>query len=218
MSLNGLHKLSYGLYIISSKMGDIYNGQIANASIQVTSDPATIAVCINKKNYTHEFIKDSRAFTVSILAQDTPMDLIAKFGFNSGRDVAKFDGIEFKAGKTGAPTELAHCVGHIEADVISSTDVGTHTIFIAKVVDSVVYNKKEVLTYDYYHKVKKGATPKTAPSYIPSSANHVCKICNYEYNEKVGDEKAAVPSGTLFEDLPNTWVCPVCGADKSNFS
>ena len=46
---------------------------------------------------------------------------------------------------------------------------------------------------------------------------YICKMCSYVYDPQVGDLPNGVKSGTAFEDLPEGWVCPVCGASKSDF-
>lgn len=165
MNTKALHLISYGLYVVSSKKGENINGQTANTVTQVSSEPPIISVCINKGNLTHEFIQDSGVFTASILAQDTPLSLIGHFGFKSGRDVNKFDGVNYKLGETGAPIVLDNTLAYLEAKVIKSVDVGTHTIFIGDLVDAEVLQEGEPMTYAYYHLVKRGTTPKTAPSY-----------------------------------------------------
>ena len=166
MDLKALYKLGYGLYIVSSKKGDKFNGQIANTVFQITSEPPTVAVSINKNNLTHEFIRDSKCFTVSMLCQDTPLSFIGKFGFKSGRDVDKFEGINYKIGETQAPVVLDNTVAYLEAKVTKEVDVGTHTIFIGEIVNTEIISEEECMTYAYYHLVKRGTTPKTAPSYI----------------------------------------------------
>ena len=160
-----LYKISYGLYVVCSKSGEKRNGQIANTVFQVTAEPVKIAVCINKQNLTHQYIADSSVFSVSILAQDTPMTFIGTFGFKSGRGVDKFKGIGYRVKGQGAPVITDHSVASIEAKVVSSCDVGTHTLFVGEVIGSEVFNDKEPMTYDYYHKFLKGKTPKTATTY-----------------------------------------------------
>jgi len=103
MDLKALYNISYGIYIVSSKKEDRINGQIANTVFQTTSEPATIAVCINKENLTHEFIVKSKVFAVSVLEQETNMKFIGRFGFKSGRDEDKFKGVNYKIGVTGSP-------------------------------------------------------------------------------------------------------------------
>jgi len=95
MNLKALQKLSYGLYVVTSKKGDRLNGQVANTVFQITSEPPTIAVSINKNNLTWEFIRESRVFAVSVLCQDTPLSFIGNFGFKSGREIDKLDGIKY---------------------------------------------------------------------------------------------------------------------------
>ena len=94
------------------------------------------------------------------------MTFIGRFGFRSGRTTDKFKDVEYKVGTTGAPIVLEHSVGYIEAEVIGSLDVATHTVFVGKVVDAEILNEKEPMTYEYYHKIKRGLTPKSAPTYI----------------------------------------------------
>ncbi len=165
MNPRALHKISYGLYIVCSKKVDKINGQIANALFQVTSEPQTIALSINKKNLTHEYITHSNLCTVSILSQQTPMPFIGTFGFKSGRDIDKFENIKYKSGVTETPIVLDYTVAYIEATIIDKTDVGTHTIFIGKVKDAEILTNEKPMTYEYYHQVKGGVSPKNAPTY-----------------------------------------------------
>jgi rubredoxin len=44
-----------------------------------------------------------------------------------------------------------------------------------------------------------------------------CTLCDYVYDPEVGDPEADIPPGTSFEDLPDDWVCPTCGAEKDMF-
>ncbi|MCL0066199.1 flavin reductase family protein, partial [Dehalococcoidia bacterium] len=139
---------------------------IANTVIQVCSAPPTISVCLNKGNLTHEFIKDSQVFAVSIMKQDTPLNFIGKFGFKSGRETDKLKGVNYRIGETGAPIVLDNALAYLEAKVISEADAGTHTIFIGELVAAETLMEGEPITYAYYQQVKRGSTPKTAPLYI----------------------------------------------------
>lgn len=225
MDLKTLYKISYGLYVVSSKDGEKLNGQIANTVFQTTSDPPTISVCLNKKNLTHEIIQKSKVFAVSILAKDTPLKFIGDFGFKTGRETDKFKDVKHKTGITGAPIVLDNAVGYVEAEVINSLDVGTHTIFVGKVVEAQMISNAEPMTYAYYHEIKRGASPPTAPTYIkeekPSKPQtfqkYRCTVCGYIYDPEKGDPDSGIKPGTPFEELPENWVCPICGADKSAF-
>jgi flavin reductase (DIM6/NTAB) family NADH-FMN oxidoreductase RutF/rubredoxin len=228
MNRKTLHKISYGLYVVCSKKGQHYNGQIANALFQVTSEPPTIAVSINKENLTHEYIEKSNFFTVSILSENTPMDFIGNFGFKSGRDINKFKDVEYKLGKAKVPLVLDNALACIEAKVIDKIDVCTHTIFIGRVEDADILSEDKPMTYEYYHKVKGGVSPKTAPTYSSmvdketkkeeeKMDKYVCKVCGYVYDSEKGDPDNGVEPGTKFEDIPDDWVCPVCGVGKEEF-
>jgi ferric-chelate reductase [NAD(P)H] len=166
MNLSALYKLGYGMYIVGSHKGEKLNGQTANTVFQVTSEPPTVAVSINKSNLTHEFIEASKVFSASILHQETPLSYIGGFGFRSGKDADKTKGVNYKIGVTGAPVFLDHAAAYLEAEVINSVDVGTHTIFIGRIVAAEVLSDDACMTYEYYHQVKRGTTPKTAPSYM----------------------------------------------------
>jgi len=219
-----LHKLSYGLYIVTSKMADKLNGQIANTAFQITSEPPTVAVSINQKNLTWEYIKDSRVFAISVICQDAPLSFIGDFGFKSGRDVDKLSGINYKLAQTGAPIILDNTTSYLEAKVTKEMDAGTHTIFVGEIVDGDVFNEKPRMTYDYYHEVKRGTTPKTAPSYVEEKqkevtemSNYECSVCGWIYDPEIGDPDNGVAPGTPFESIPDDWQCPVCGASKDEF-
>ena len=166
MNIKALHKISYGIYVVTSKMDDRINGQIANTIFQVTSEPPTVAVSINKNNLTHDFIKSSRVFAASVLCQDTPFTFIGRFGFKSGRDIDKFEGVNYKTGDTGAPVVIDNAVSYLEVRVNKEIDVGTHTIFIGEVVNADIISDEVCMTYDYYHQIKGGKTPKAAATYI----------------------------------------------------
>lgn len=223
MDIKTLYQLSYGLYIVTSAKGDKLNGQIANTLFQITSEPPAIAVSINKQNLTHEFIHDSRVFAASILSQDTPLSFIGNFGFKSGRDIDKFAQVNYKIGKTGAPIVLDHALGYLEAKVINEVDVGTHTIFTGDLIEAETLKSGEPMTYAYYHDVKRGTAPKTAPTYrkeekeVKKAAKYRCTVCGYIYDPEKGDPDGGIAPGTPFEEIPNDWVCPVCGASKEQF-
>lgn len=161
-----LRDLSYGLYIVTSREGERLNGQIVNTVIQVTSNPTRVAVIINKKNLTHEFIDQAGVFGVSVLEKATPLIFIGPFGFRSGRDVDKLSKVEYKLGVTGCPLITEHALSLLEAKVIDRIDMGTHTIFIGAVEHAEVIREGEPLTYQYYHQVLKGKSPPSAPTYI----------------------------------------------------
>ena len=225
MGLEAFRKLSYGLYIVSSMKDGRMNGQIANALFQVTSNPPTIAMSINKENLTYEYLRASGKFSVSILSENTPMTFIGLFGFKSGKNINKFEGVNYKLGTTGAPIVLQHAIAYIEAEVSGEIDCNTHMVLTARVLDSNVLNDQPPLTYAYYRDTKGGKASKNAPTYVKEEPRpkaekmpkYVCSICGYIYDPAKGDPEGGIRPGVRFEDLPDGWTCPVCGADKSKF-
>lgn len=222
MNLLALRKLRYGLYVVSSRRRDRFNGLIANGVSQVSAVPANFVVSINKENLTHEFIKASKVLSFSVLSKNTPLSFIGRFGFNSGREIDKFKGVSYKIGKTGAPIVLDNTLAYVEANVINEADLGTHTIFIAQMVDSDIIREGEPMTYDYYSEVKRGPTSKKASLYIEQIAvtkaqKYQCCRCFYIYDPEFGDPDGNVSPGTSFELLPDDWECPICGASKNYF-
>lgn len=238
MNPKTVHKISYGLYVVCSRKENKpaspsgrLNGQIANTVFQITSQPPTIAVSINKQNLTHEFIQASKVFTVSVLTQDTPMEFIGRFGFKSGRDIDKLAGVNHQFGQTKAPIVTDYTLAYLEAKLTKELDVGTHTIFVGEVVGAEIIKETEPMTYAYYHQVKRGKAPKTAPTYIKEDESiktspkakgdktdkYWCTVCSYVYDPAQGDPDAGIKPGTAFEDLPNDWICPVCGVGKDKF-
>jgi flavin reductase (DIM6/NTAB) family NADH-FMN oxidoreductase RutF/rubredoxin len=233
MDLKALHLCSYGLYVVCSEDDGKYNGQIANAVFQVTAEPPRIAASLNKQNLTHQYVSHSKIFAVSILSTEAPMPFIGKWGFKSGRDIDKFKDARFKTGRSGAPILLDYALAYLEVEVEQTIDVGTHTVFIGKLIDADVVSDGDPMTYAYYHEVKKGKTPEKAATYVkqekppkraePQEGNmsegkkYKCKVCGYIYDPETGDPDSGVSPGTSFADLPDDWVCPVCGVGKDQF-
>jgi len=119
---------------------------------------------------------------------------------------------------------LDNVTSYLEAKVTKEMDVGTHTIFVGEIVDGDVINEKPCMTYDYYHQVKRGTTPKTAPSYVeekkeeaPKMSKYKCSVCGWIYDPAAGDPDGGIAPGTPFEKIPDNWQCPMCGAAKSEF-
>jgi ferric-chelate reductase [NAD(P)H] len=167
LNRKAFENLSYGLYIVTSRNENRLNGQIVNTVIQVTSEPPRVAVIINKKNLTHEFVSQSKLFGVSILEEAAPLTFFGPFGFRSGRDNDKLSKVQFREGTTGCPLVTQYTLSVLEAKVIEQIDVGTHTVFIGDVVSSEVLKEGAPLTYQYYREKLKGKSSQNSPTYIP---------------------------------------------------
>jgi flavin reductase (DIM6/NTAB) family NADH-FMN oxidoreductase RutF/rubredoxin len=228
MNSKALQKIEYGMFVVCSKKDGAFNGQIANTVFQVAADPALIAVSLAKLNLTHDFVTASKAFTVSVLTREATMPFIGRFGFKSGRTIDKFKETGYRTGTTGIPIVTDFAAAFFEATVITSLDTPTHTVFIGTIVDADLLSAGEPMTYAYYHAIKGGLTPKNAPTFAAAAAaaaapppaalqKYTCTVCGYVYDPANGDPGNGIPPGTLFEKLPATWTCPVCGAPKTAF-
>lgn len=210
-----LKDLTYGMFVISTKYNEKDVGCFVNTVTQITSEEVIISVSVNKYNYTNEAIKTTKKFAVSILSTKSNKEVIGKFGFFTSKQINKFQ--EFK---TITDSEIKvvdeNICGYLICELLDVVSVHTHDIFIAKVVKAVKKEEDTPMTYAYYHNVIKGTAPKTAPTYIEESKDNIeagtkykCIICGHIYDESV--------EGLNFEDLPDSWICPICGVGKDKF-
>lgn len=244
MKYNAFHKLSYGLYIISSEFEGRKAGYIGNTTFQVTSSPSQVAISCHKDNATLDFILKSKVFSISVLQKESDTSLIGEFGFMSSTDIDKFRNVETITAKTGAPIVINSSVAWFDCKVVNSVDVGSHVLVIGEVLDSDVLSGKEPLTYSYYREKYKMLAPKNAPTYVDKekienevvpdseeevvpaekiksqtdSEDYVCAICGFHYDQEEGDPALGIPPGTPFEDLPEDYKCPICNAGKEYFN
>ncbi len=229
INYEALFKVSYGLYIVCSGDRNQGNGFVSNTVFQVTATPARFASCCNKDNYTAAFIEKTGAFSVSVLHRDTPAEVFGRFGYKSGRDIDKLDGMNIRYGETGVPILLDETIAFLECKLVQTHDVGTHWLFIGELVQSdILDDNMEPLTYLHYREDKKGLAPKNAPTYVDKSLlekkeaasefkKFRCTACGYVYDEEAGDPSNGIDPGTPFADLSDDWVCPVCGTEKEDF-
>ena len=196
-----MYSLSYGLFVLSARRGDKDNGCITNTAIQVTTDPNRIVIAVNKSNYTHDMVKETGRFTVSTLSEEAKFDLFQRFGFQSGRDVDKFAGFGGAGrGENGILYITEGTNAWMSGKVVSSIDLGTHTLFLADVLDADMLSEVPSVTYAYYQAHIK---PKPAAAPAPSEKKRwICTVCGYVYE---GDE------------LPADYICPLCKHPASDF-
>jgi ferric-chelate reductase [NAD(P)H] len=166
MDFRALFKISYGMYIVSSKKGDKINAQLSNTVVQISPDPATMLISISKNNFTHECISESGIFTVSVISDQCEMKEIGPFGFRCGRDFDKFKDCKYELGKNGAPFIRDKMCAYIECEVVNRVDCCTHTVFIGRVTEAEILNQDlNPMTYDFYHRELKGKLSKNATHY-----------------------------------------------------
>lgn len=205
MEETAVFKISYGLFFTGAEWEGKRNICVINTAIQVTQEPLRVSITMMKGGYTHELIQKSGKFSLGILGQDAPLEDIAHFGQLSGRDTDKLSGYDCQTDALGNPLYVKGCVASLCCRVRSEVDLGTHTLFIADLVDARNLSGEEPLTYAGYRARKAGAAlPAAGPA--DRKEEWQCTICHYVYD---GD----IP----FEELPDDWVCPVCKRPKSAF-
>ena len=197
-----MHKLSYGLFVLTAKEGEKDNGCIINTAIQAASEPNQMSICVNKANYTHDMIMRTGSFTVSVISQKADFDLFKHFGFQTGREVDKF--ADFNAcgrGQNGIYYVTQGTNAYISVKVDKTEDLGSHTMFVGEITDMEVLSDDLSATYEYYMKNIK-PKPQEVGKTEDGQTIWRCTICGYEY---VGEE------------LPEDFICPLCKHPASDF-
>ena len=200
-----LKKLSYGMYIITSKEQDLLVGCTANSVMQINSD--TVAISLNNANYTTKVILEQKKFAINILPNNTDIELIKTFGFKKSNEVNKFANVSYEI-IDDVPI-ISNTCGYIICTLNNKIQTSTHTIILGKIINLKQTNSLEAMTYKYYQENLKGTTNKTAPTYqsekkATTKNVFVCKICGYCYE-------------TDALELPDVFKCPMCGAGKEYF-
>lgn len=199
MDKNGVFKISYGLYVLSTQENGKDNGCIINTAGLLTDNPKRIQIAVNKANYTHDIIKRTGVFNVSVLNEDAPFKMFQQFGFCSGRDTDKFASVTYDCRtENGLRYVPENCNAVLSGKVLESYDWGTHTLFVAELTEAKTLNDVPSMTYQYYFDHVK---PKPAPA-TEKKSGWVCKICGYVYEG---------------EELPADYICPLCKHGAEDF-
>ena len=200
MDTKALFSLQYGVFILGTQSNGKINACVTNTCMQVAADPVRIAISVINSNLTCQMIKDSGVFTLSILDKKTSFETIKRFGYQSGKNVDKFqDFTDYSMDSNGCPYLSSQICTLISAKVVAAQDLGSHTLFTAEVTDAKIMSREEPITYAYYQSYIK---PKPA---APTSGKIVgwrCKICGYVHNSP---------------ELPADFTCPLCGHPADDF-
>ncbi len=197
MNMQALSNISYGLYVLTTRENDKDNGCIINTVQQVTSSPCVISVTVNKENYSHAMLMNTGEFNVSCISIDTGFDVFEKFGFVSGKDTDKFANWEDAERSENGLYYLTKGVNsYLSGQIFHSIDLGTHTMFLAKVTAMESLSEDPSLTYAYYHRHIK---PKPKAE---EKNGYRCIVCGYVYEG---------------EELPPDFVCPWCKHGVEDF-
>lgn len=210
MNMSVLWNVSYGMYVVGVNDNGKPTGCIVNSLSQITSNDPVFALSINHDNYTYEVIKRTGKFSITILSEKTNPSVISSFGFFSGRDKDKFDGVAYRM-EHDLPVLNEHTCGTMVFEVVGETSVDTHSIILGHIIDAMDGEDNQPMTYAYYHKVVKGKAPKNAPTYQETApepqkgVSYICNICGFIYEGDLTME-------------PDDYVCPICGVTKDQFT
>ena len=177
-----MYNLTYGLFILTARDGSKDNGCIVNTVSQVTTEPNRICVAVNKLNFTHDMIHKTGEFNVSILTEGSKFETFKHFGFQSGKDIDKMEAIDFKRAANGISYITDETNAFLSAKVVSETDLGTHTLFLADVTDGEVLSSDPSVTYAFYQKFikkKPAAAADAAVKYLTGEGNEHYIGCDY---------------------------------------
>lgn len=193
--MKALFNIGYGLYAVTSNDGKRDNALILNSVMQLSDNPATVAVSINKSSYSHDVIKASGKMNVCCIAKSAPFSVFEAFGFRSGRDTDKFESCNPPRSENGLVYLPKYINSYFSLSVVNYIDVGTHGLFIARVEEARVISDEPTMTYSYYHESVKPKPEKKAHGYV-------CTVCGYVVDE---------------DELPDDFECPLCHHGRDAF-
>lgn len=194
---SAMSAIPYGLFLLAANDGRRDNACVINTVMQVTTSPNQVVFTVNRRNLTHDMVKEAGRFALSVLSEEAPLALYQRFGFQSGRDKDKFAGYADVARGEGGGLYLTRGANAwMEGQVETLTDLGSHSLFLAQITQSGLLSSAPSATYDYYQRQIK---PKPAPS---PKKRWVCKVCGYIYEG---------------ESLPADFICPWCKHPAEDF-
>ena len=216
---SAFHNLSYGMYVIGSHAEGRDFGCVVNTFAQVTSTPLQVSVALNKENATTAAVRTSGRFTASCLSEDATMELIGTFGFHTSTELDKFAQHASDRDAVGVPYVAEQCCAWFSARVVNELDLGTHVLFIGEVDEcQKVEGAAAPMTYAYYHQVKGGKTPPKASSYLGEEAVPAAPaVSDAAATPKVGWRCTICGHIEYVDELPDDFVCPICGVGKEFF-
>ncbi len=194
------HRVTYGLYLLGAKSkAGMANACIINTFIQLASDPMVVSIAVNKTGYTHEIIAETGMFSISSITESAPFEIFKAYGLRSGRDGGKFEALaEAEYDSAGLPYLAEHANARFLCKVKSRADYGSHTLYVAEVIEAEVLSSEPSVTYSYYQTNIKPKPEKTPDQ----KSGWRCTVCGYVHEG---------------EELPEGFVCPLCGHGVVDF-
>lgn len=204
MNRKAFNRINYGLFLIGAAGESQPQGCVVNSLHQVTSSmPFKVSLTVNKSNETFKAIEAKGSFSATVLAKDTPKDLVDLFGYKSGRVVNKFEGFATQTDGNGNPYVKDHALARFACKVVEKLDLGSYMLYIAETTEAEVLGEGPALTVDDY-KNGGGSTPATATVVrtLEESVAWKCTVCGYIAYK---------------DELPDGYQCPLCRAGKDKF-
>ena len=187
-------KISQGMYVLTTTGG----GCIVDAVSQISSgDNPLISVAVMKNNYTNELMKRNNKFVLSVLGIDVNPDIIKTFGFNSMKEINKFESIDVT--EVCGINVINNSLGYMICEKVDSIENDTHTLFIGRLIEADLFNDSKEMTYSYYQEHKDELIKVTRED---GKVVWVCTICGYVYED---------------EEIPDDYKCPKCGVPRELF-
>lgn len=213
------HSLSYGMYVIGTRFDNRDYGCVANTFAQVTSSPLQVSVALNKENATTAAVRQAGRFAASCLSEQADMQLIGTFGFHTSTELDKFAQHASARDEAGMPYVAEQCCAWFSAKVVSELDLGTHVLFVGEVQECAkVADAAAPMTYAFYHQVKGGKTPPKASSYLGDDESAAVPVESNGADQPKNAWRCTICGHMEYVDeLPDDFVCPVCGVGKEFF-
>lgn len=212
MNLEAMYQLTHGLYVLGAKDGNKFAGSIVDAVMQVANQPVAIALSCSNTSYTKSCIDKTGEFSLSVLCKDVDPFIVANFGFQTSRLVNKWANVEYEV-VNGLPY-LKDNLAMFQCRVLHVFPLQSNTLYVAEVVEARSTRNDTPLTYLDYRSYFKHDVINSFQQYQQKGKKMadnegkkwVCTVCGYVYDGEIP-----------FEDLPDDYVCPLCGVGKEFF-
>ena len=138
-----MRRFAANVDVITCANGEYLNGMTATAVASVTADPPSVLIIVNHSARSHAIIKNTRAFTINVLAADQKSVAI----HFASKPADPFGGIAHTIGSNRCPI-IDGIAAHLECAVVQHFEFGTHTIFIGKILETNVSRFAPLLFHD----------------------------------------------------------------------
>lgn len=187
-------KITQGVYVLTTRGGGCVVDAVSRAS---AGDQPLITIAVAKTNHSHKLLQENDKFALSVLGENVDPEVIQVFGFNSSKDMNKFEKVK-TFDVEGIPV-VEDSLGYMVCEKVDAIDTETHTLYIGRMVEADVRSDDKPMSYAYYQEHKNDLIKVTTEK---EKTAWVCTACGYVY---YGDE------------VPDDYKCPLCGLGKEFF-